>query len=50
MKNNSIEFDLNVAEELKALAAFIAGLNANGVPYTLAKDKHAIAINVSTGF
>jgi hypothetical protein len=48
MKNNQIEFDLK--DEMAALAALIAGLNQNGVPYTLTKDGYAIRITIGTGF
>lgn len=48
MKQNTIEFDLS-AEQLISLAAFIAGLNQNGVPYTLRKDNFGVAITVGTG-
>ena len=48
MKNNQIEFDLK--DEMAALAALIAGLNQNGVPYTLNKDAHAVRVTIHTGF
>ena len=37
-------------DELDALAALIAGLNRNGVPFTLRKDAHAIQITVGRGY
>jgi hypothetical protein len=44
---NCIEFSF---AELHALAELIAGLNKNGVPYTLTKDGFAVRIAISTGY
>lgn len=50
MNNNQLEFLLADSDEILALATLIAGLNKNGVPYTLRKDTIAIRITISTGF
>lgn len=49
MKTQQIEFSLT-AEQMLCLAAFIAGLNQNGVPYTLRKDELGVRVSVSNGF
>jgi hypothetical protein len=48
MNNNTLEFALK--DEMAALAALIAALNQNGVPYSLNKDTHAVRITIGTGF
>lgn len=48
MKHNQIEFSL--ATEMVALAALLAGLNQNGVSYSLTKDSHAVRVTISTGY
>lgn len=47
-----IEFSLieNVADEMRALALLIAGLNQSGVPWSIRRDKVAIELTISTGF
>lgn len=47
MKTNHLEFALSDADDLRALAVLIAALNAQGVPYTLSRDKIAIALDIS---
>jgi hypothetical protein len=49
MNSNKLEFSL-FDHELLALATLIAGLNRNGVPYTLKRNDSSIEITVGTGF
>jgi hypothetical protein len=47
MTDNRLEFDWT---ELEQCVALLAALNKRGVPYTLCKDKHAIAVNIKNGY
>jgi hypothetical protein len=49
MKDNALEFGFN-PEEIAALAALIANLNKNEVPYSLRRDNVAIEITIKTGY
>ncbi len=44
---NTLEFSFS---EFPAFASLVAELNKQGVPYTLKKDAHAIAITIGKGF
>jgi hypothetical protein len=44
---NCIEFNF---QQMSELAALIAALNREGVPYSLRKDNFAIEISISKGY
>lgn len=50
MKTHQVEFDKTSAQGCAALAAFIGGLNAAGVPFELRDRGEYVQIFISTGF
>jgi hypothetical protein len=47
MNTNKIEFDFT---EMEAFAKLIRHLNEQGIPYHLVKDRHAISVQIETGY
>jgi hypothetical protein len=50
MNDTSIEFKLSDAEEIKALAIYVAQLTKEGVTFKMLKDSIGIQVTLTGGF